>query len=102
MIDYLDAFVDHDSSFQSYLEMHETTSICKSLGFKQRDQNHHHPKVSFITPLKNTETTAHYGRKRFGINIEVDRLSGDKQNQPQVPGLCLTKEEFYDLCKCSS
>lgn len=45
LIDYLDAFVDHGPSFQSFLEAQEVGEICRGLGLRQRNRNRHHPSV---------------------------------------------------------
>ncbi|KXN86714.1 hypothetical protein AN958_09705 [Leucoagaricus sp. SymC.cos] len=79
MIDFLDAFVDHEGSFQAYLDDQNLSSTCESLGFKLRQQNYHYP-------------------KRSGIGMEFGEAPEAKMKRlAHVPGLYLTKEEFYDL-----
>ncbi|XP_006462177.1 hypothetical protein AGABI2DRAFT_151745 [Agaricus bisporus var. bisporus H97] len=77
LIDYLDAFVDHCQPFNSFLERQGIAEMCKRLGFKHRDQNRHHP-------------------SRIGLRPRVDDNIEGRRSE-EVPGLCLTKEEFYDL-----
>ncbi|KAF9443289.1 hypothetical protein P691DRAFT_738080 [Macrolepiota fuliginosa MF-IS2] len=74
-IDFLDGFVDHEGSFLEYLDRQDISSICANLGLRMRDHNYHYPKRSGL---------------RIGTKYE-------NQSRPQVPGLHLTKNEFYDL-----
>ncbi|KAJ3568992.1 hypothetical protein NP233_g5353 [Leucocoprinus birnbaumii] len=79
MIDFLDAFVDHEASFQAYLEEQDLKSICETVGFKMRHHNQHYP-------------------KRSGIGMDYgDSPELKAKRLAHVPGLHLTKEEFYDL-----
>ena len=49
MIDFLDAFVDHEGSFQVYMNEERLLSVCESLEFKMRHYNCHYPKVRNFT-----------------------------------------------------
>jgi len=49
MIDFLDAFVDHEGSFQAYMNEERLFSVCESLEFEMRHHNRHYPKVRNFT-----------------------------------------------------